>query len=64
MSLASIVAWSVFSVLLAYTVRRFKINDWRKKAKYASWHRQRWAIQMFNGRHNLDFGYYLHRGLS
>lgn len=64
MSLISLAAWCMFVALLTHTVRRFKRKDWRIKAQHASWHRQRWGIQMFNGRHNLDFGYYLHRGLG
>lgn len=64
MTLLSLAAWLVFGVLLAYTLRRRRRQDWRMKARRASWHRQRWSLQMFNGRHNLDFAYYLHRGMS
>ena len=27
----------------------------------SSWERQRWANTIFNGRHTLGFGYFLHR---
>jgi len=27
----------------------------------SGWQRQRWSISLYNGRHNLGFGYYLHR---
>lgn len=64
MIFVSIIAWTVFFGLLAFTLRYRRKSVRIMERRYAAWHRQRWSINMFNGRHNLGFGYYLHRSTS
>ncbi len=64
MTLISGLAWFCFAVLLSVMLKFHRQSMQAMKARYASWHRQRWSISHFNGRHNLGFGYYLHRSVS
>lgn len=38
--------------------RRSRLSNYLYQS---SWERQRWANTIFNGRHTLGFGYFLHR---
>ena len=64
MMLMSLALCTVIFVGLALTLRSRRKNVRLMQSRYNAWRRQRWSIHMFNGRHTLGFGYYLHRSVS
>lgn len=62
--LMSVILCTVLLGLSVTTLWKRRKNVRLMQVRYNAWRRQRWAIHMFNGRHNLGFGYYLHRSVS